>query len=272
MASSSILLNGQPTSVVNVKDRGLQYGDGFFTTMRVLGGEPELWPRHQARLRETAQQLGFEQPDCPLLLSEVQQLCGTDDAAIRITLTRGAGGRGYASPKNRQYTRVVARTPLPSHYSQWRETGICLGLSQQRLALQPMIGGLKTLNRLEQVLLKQELAKQTQQPLADDLVVLDAADYVCETTAANLFWRRGNTWYTSDLKQSGVRGVVRGQLLADNAVALGRFPLAHLQQAEQAFVCNALMGLVPVHTLMGRVLPRVEPFPNQLTTRLNEGR
>ncbi|WP_157981904.1 aminodeoxychorismate lyase [Aliidiomarina sedimenti] len=271
---TQILLNGKPAESIALQDRGLLYGDGFFTTIRLLDGEPQLWQRHQQRLLLTAQRLRFELADSSLLMQQCLQECrqlGADSAecAVRITLTRGSGGRGYQAPATSQTQRILSRTAVPAHYAEWRRQGIALQLSQQTLAIQPMLAGLKTLNRLEQVLLKQELAETDN---ADELIVCDSNGFVCESTASNLFWRRHNTWYTSKLDKSGIKGVVRAELLAHNSVAQGDYPLHHLQQAEQAFICNSLMGLVPVHTIMGRRLAQTADYPDQLTTRLNEGR
>ncbi|MGX5914102.1 aminodeoxychorismate lyase [Aliidiomarina sp. Khilg15.8] len=264
---TDLLINGLPRRDIDSRDRGLQYGDGFFTTMRVVQGQPQLWERHVERLEMTSQRLGIEIPHRTKLLAETRQVSrGHGDCAVRLSFTRGVGGRGYAPPDQAQVTRLVSRSPLPEHYALWRQQGIRLVTSSQRLGYQPMLQGLKTLNRLEQVLLKQELAALE----ADDLLVLDDTGNVCETSAGNLFWRQGDTWFTSDLARGGIAGVVRAELLANNPVTLVCTTLDALRDADEIFVCNALCGLIPVHTLDNKPLPAWREYPAQLATRLEE--
>ncbi|WP_257895800.1 aminotransferase class IV, partial [Enterobacter roggenkampii] len=75
----------------------------------------------------------------------------------------------------------------PAHYARWREEGVTLTLSPVRLGRNPMLAGLKHLNRLEQVLIRTHL----EQTDADEALVLDSEGRITECCAANLFWRQG---------------------------------------------------------------------------------
>lgn len=266
---TDLLINGLPRRDIDSRDRGLQYGDGFFTTMRVVNGQPQLWQRHVERLETTSQRLGIDIPHSTKLLAETRQVSrGHNDCAVRLSFTRGVGGRGYAPPEQSQVTRLISRSPMPEHYNRWRQHGIHLGISEQRLGYQPMLKGLKTLNRLEQVLLKQELATLD----AEDLLVLDDTDKVCETTAGNIFWRRGHEWFTSDLARGGIAGVARAEIIANNKVHAIVAILDDLRRADEIFMCNALCGLIPVRTLAGISIPVWYEYPDQLETQLDEDR
>ncbi|RUO25643.1 aminodeoxychorismate lyase [Aliidiomarina minuta] len=264
---TELLLNGQPGTDISCLDRGLQYGDGFFTTIRVSQGKPELWSQHLARITECSQRLGLETAEPEVLLNEISQVAQRHaECAVRITFTRGVGGFGYTPPELPAGNRIVRATKIPAHYADWRKQGIRLQIAEQQLGQQPMLAGLKTLNRLEQVLLK----KEQQQRAADDLLVLDSKQKVCETTVANIFWQQGGQWFTPSLRLSGVAGVVRAELLQNNEVTIGDYPLQSLYQAERAFICNALLGLVPVTHLADYELPLQQPYPLQWRTLLEE--
>ena len=99
-------------------------------------------------------------------------------AVLKIVLTRGDGGRGYQVPDAPVTRRVLSLSGYPEHYQQWRENGVLLGQAQLQLARQPALAGLKTLNRLEQVLLKQELKQPGSAHVVDDLVVTDTR-WIC---------------------------------------------------------------------------------------------
>src|SRR5690606_18106871 len=138
---------------VSVANRGLAYGDGVFETMRVHDGELPLWPGHLARLREGAQRLGIGLPDPAFIEACIDEMIdGADAGVIKLLLTRGDGGRGYAPPVDAQPAWTLALYPLPPITS----GGLCLHACDTRLAIQPALAGIKHCNRLEQVLARAE--------------------------------------------------------------------------------------------------------------------
>lgn len=245
MQACPLWVNGQATSSIDADDRGLLYGDGFFTTMYVSKGVPRAWKWHWQRLQRAALALAFPPLDEQQLLNEIAQAAEqTNDIGMRLTLTRGRGGRGYSPPDKTQVSRILQCFALPSHYEVWRAKGLLLGVAQRRLATQMTeLTGLKTLNRLEQVLIKTELGERK----VDDLVVLEQNGFIAEASAANLFWRQGNQWYTPALTRTGVHGTLRAMLLTLNPqVKQGDYPLEHLLAAEECLLCNAILGCAPV--------------------------
>mgnify|MGYP001186068812 CR=1 FL=1 len=270
------LVDGKSTQCLPLTDRSWQYGDGCFTTVAVAGGELVAWDRHWQRLLLCQQKLGLAVvteerilADWSLLKAEFQA-AELHHAVLKIVLTRGDGGRGYQVPDAPVTRRVLSLSGYPEHYQQWRENGVLLGQAQLQLARQPALAGLKTLNRLEQVLLKQELKQQGEQSqLVDDLVVTDTAGYVIETTVANLFWRCGNTWFTPDLSAAGIAGVAREQVLALNPhVQVGHYRMSDLAHADEIVLSNSLLGIVPVKRFADRDLPGFRCYPQQLESIL----
>ena len=100
--------------------------------------------------------------------------------------------------------------PFPEQYTRWRQEGINLLVCHQRIGETPMLAGLKTLNRLEQVMLKSELVSRD----AVEGIVLNSRGFLIEGVSANLFWRRGKTVFTPDLARGGVDGIMRRQVMA----------------------------------------------------------
>ncbi len=93
-------------------DRGLNYGDGLFETVRVTAGRAPLWPRHRDRLVVGAQRLGIAFPGNLIDRQFAAQLAQSDQAVIKLVLTRGRGGRGYSAPKQVEPTLLVQQHPL----------------------------------------------------------------------------------------------------------------------------------------------------------------
>ncbi|EPA9109386.1 aminodeoxychorismate lyase [Serratia liquefaciens] len=242
-------INGQQHDALAPSDRGLQFGDGCFTTARVVEGKIDLLPWHIERLQQSAQRLMLPACDWDALEYEMVRAAESiPQGVVKAILTRGSGGRGY-SPKGCEHpTRIVSRSAYPMHYLQWREQGISLALSPVTLARHPLLAGLKHLNRLDQVLIRAHL----DQTAADEALVLDTAGMLVECCAANLFWRKGKAVFTPDLSQAGVAGLMRRrviELLAGSRYSLHYVsePLETLADAEEVLVSNALMPLLPVN-------------------------
>ena len=71
----SMLINGREAEQLSVLDRGFQYGDGLFETLRVANGRIRHWSRHLARLTEGCERLAIATPDADVLQAEALQLC-----------------------------------------------------------------------------------------------------------------------------------------------------------------------------------------------------
>lgn len=245
-------INGQAQAQIAVTDRGLQYGDGCFTTARVLDGEIVWLPSHMARLRQDTARLHMPFAAWDTLHTEMERAAqGVQQGVVKTILTRGSGGRGYSTLSCSEPTRIVMQTGYPAHYIAWRKQGITLGISPISLGRNPRLAGIKHLNRLEQILIRQEMEAQG----VDDVVVLDTEGCLVECCAANLFWRKGYQVFTPDLSFAGVNGVARQQVIArlaqypDYQLQVVREPVTTLADAEEVFVCNALMPVLPVNQI-----------------------
>ncbi|MCE2595250.1 aminodeoxychorismate lyase [Motilimonas cestriensis] len=251
-----MLINGEPNRQISPADRGLAYGDGFFTTAKVVRGKVEFWRDHVERLMLASKKFAIELPSLLTLFSEVQTaIAGVELGCLKILITRGEGGRGYSGAGCENPTRIISVTPWPAQYQLWQRSGIALAPCQYQLGLNPQLAGYKTLNRLDQVLIKQELESLD----VDDVIVCDINGYVVESSAANVFWFEQGTLYTPDLSQAGVNGVMRKQVLRcaeqlEIPVNIVKFKLDQLAQVDSMFITNTLMGLVPIKQFQQRVL------------------
>ena len=252
MTADIILIKDTEQLQIAAGCRALQYGDGVFTTIAIKQGQPQLWPLHLARLQLSVTRLAMPTLDWSALTNAVftQATTQPSDGVIKLLISRGIGGRGYAPSHDTTPLIYLYHAPMPD-YQRWREQGIRVGIAQLRLAIQPALAGLKHTNRLEQVLLKQELAKTD----FDDLLVADQQEQLTEATAANLFYLLDGKWYTPPLHLAGVAGVMRQHILTAQALCSERsLPLAELERVEAMFICNALLGVAPVRYLSGRAL------------------
>lgn len=242
--------NGQLANQLDLSDRGLSYGDGLFETVQIRHGRALLLEQHWARLQSGLARLKFPASSLALLQQDVAALTLPDSGVLKLTLTRGPGGRGYRLPDVAQVSRIVALGPLPEFSGQPAEQGVRVRLCDARLGLNPLLAGIKHLNRLEQVLARAEWQDAA---IAEGLVC-DLEGYLAEGTMSNLFWVIEGVLYTPQLDRCGVAGIVRDRLIkiarqADITVVEGRYPPAILDQANEVFVCNSLIDIWPVNQL-----------------------
>ena len=242
------LVNGRLTDQVSVLDRGFRYGDGCFETMLVRNGAIRLWNRHYARLSESCSRLGIY-PDFGRseLEKELESLIdGAESAVLRLTVTRGVSEGGYGIDQTAVPTRVASLLPAKRHPDRYKETGIDVGICKTRLSRNPLLAGIKHLNRLEQVLARAEWRDE----LAEGLLC-DDRGFVVEGTITNVFIVEGDTVATPLLDQCGVSGVMRSELM-ERMLALGikctetNIDRNRLMTADECFLSNAVIGIWPV--------------------------
>ena len=252
-AEVTTLINGEPSATVSAHDRGFLYGDGVFETIAVYHGAPLLWDRHMSRLVRGTQRLGIALPSTDVLQSEATRLCaGAERAVLKIVLTRGIGGRGYATYGISSPTRVLSVSPWPDYPTSFGHDGVSVILCETTLARHHRLAGIKHLNRLEQVLARAEWRTEYAEGL-----MRDEDGNIIEGTISNVFAVRNETLCTPDLSQSGVEGVMREEVL-DAARRLGissevgRLTISDVDTAQELFLTNSLIGIWPVRQLNDR--------------------
>lgn len=248
-----ILVNGHPACSLPVEDRGLQYGDGLFETVRIHHGNPVCWKHHQARLAEGGRRLGIPLPEAELLDAEIAHVsAGYEAGVLKLILTRGGGPRGYAPPKPVQPNRILRVTSAPCHPVSWSREGVAVRLCTTRLARNHRLAGIKHLNRLEQVLARSEWNDEVQEG-----IMQDTEGQVVEGVMSNLFLVYGDGLCTPDLSHCGVAGITRARVM-DLAhrwgipCRVGKVTETDLWRADGLFLTNTLAGIWPVSRLEGK--------------------
>lgn len=266
--SARVFVGTHAVDAVPPNDRGLAYGDGLFETMRAHRGGVPWWPAHWARLAAGAVRLKLPLPDEALARAEAEALLGGRGGVLKLLVTRGSGGRGYAPPDAAVPTWLLSHHPAPAR----PRDGLVLRWCDTRLAVQPLLAGLKHCNRLEQVLARAEWtasapvvdgpgtatpdtrtlhpdAEVASSPTVDEgLMRSTEGDVVC-ATAANLFILRHGRWLTPAVDRCGIAGVCRGWIMGATGATQGRLDVADVETAEAVFLCNAVRGILPVARL-----------------------
>ena len=247
----SYLINGSFNQAISPFDRGFAYGDGVFRTLLMRNGVPESWPQHYQKLVADCAVINIVCPSAELLMSDMQQLFLLEEVAVaKIIITRGEGNRGYTPPPITAPMRVVTKSPMPDYPETRFADGVNLTVCETRLAAQPLLAGIKHLNRLENVLARMEWHS----PDIADGIFLDTNDNVIECTAANIFARFGDTLITPSLTQCGVAGVTRQRIIElahtlTLKISIETFSLEKLFTADEVIICNSLYGAWQVKSI-----------------------
>ena len=275
--------------------RALAYGDGFFTTMGVHNAHL-LWPSyHQARLHSHCQalQLTINHEVNQRLWQQLQLFAATiNDGMIKLIISRPIQNlRGYAystlASDNEAliWIGVMKTAPLAQQTAQFlpinqgsdsqcseqivlQQSPIIAKCLQSQLASLPQpLAGLKSLNRLDGVMIAGELQRHKQQnPELVEGLVADMGGNWVEGVMSNIFYQlkpkpdatnsqqTSLNWYTPPIIHSGVRGIMRQVImdrLASQGVSVQERLLrdADLSQIESMFFCNAVRGVIPVQQL-----------------------
>ena len=256
------LLNGQSADKIDIRDRGLHYGDGLFETIAVINGQPLCWEQHLERLLSGCKRLKIAFNDVVVLKTEVASLCeNIDRAVLKITITSGAGGRAYRRPDGEiRPSRLLAIHPWPDYPTADPLAGIQVHLCSNRLGHSPLLAGIKHLNRLEQVL----AANEWDHANTMEGLMLDIDKNVISGTMSNLFLVfPDKQLFTSDISFCGIQGIVR-QYILDHCVdiayscAVKNLSLEDVYSASEMFFCNSVAGIMPVDQLSDH------KFPSQL--------
>ena len=285
---------------LSLDNRGLAYGDGFFTTMGVIDGQILWLDYHQQRLVSHATALQL-QLDSQLLLAmlkiHAKQL---QQGMLKLIITRAeqeVRGYGYTPNigggsaceiwlKSSPMAITTARS-LPLADGQFiplqpAASAICL--SSQIACLPPTLAGLKSLNRLDNVLASGELQAIKAKTLAGTIkpsiaegLLRDMSGQWVEGTMSNVFYQlveapvakssnrphsQNNSsnyltqgqWYTPSMAQSGVAGVMRQVIIdalanTERPVVMRSLHDEDLPRITRLFFCNALRGIMPMSSL-----------------------
>ncbi len=250
----SVLINGESQTSIAISDRGIQYGDGLFETIAVENGQCDHWFEHMSRLVEGCARLHIPEPDTQQLLVEAQQLfSGQQLAVLKIIITRGSGGRGYRIPENVMPSRIISIHSWPEFPPVNRTLGVQLYLCETLLSHQPALAGIKHLNRLEQVLARDEWHN----PDISEGLMRDVNGNVVEGTMSNVFAVINNELVTSKIEDCGVAGIMRAHImrqavLHEIAVVERNMSLDDILMADELFICNSIIKVWPVRQLLDK--------------------
>lgn len=226
-------------------DRLLLFGYGLFETILITPNGPKFLSQHWQRMHDSARLLNIPIPSFPEWLEQIEKILvnGPNFSipyALRVTLSGGAPAAGILPT-------LFGKTRSITYSSEQYQTGVTLFLLPVPRNENSPLTKLKTTNYLENILAKEEAVQNG----AFEGLWLNSKGYVAEGTMSNIFFVKEGKLYTPALDCGCLPGTRRA-LVLELAASIGiesyegHFSCAELLQADEVFITNALMGIMPV--------------------------
>ncbi len=240
-----IFLNGEFLDTEDAKilspSSGLFYGRGLFETMRSYNGKIIYLSKHLERLRSAAGlvnlKLSYPAAKLKKIIKEALHLSFFKDAYVKLILWKNGKAAEIALfVKN-------YKPPLGIKYKK----GFSAAVSGFRQDGNSLLSRVKSLSRLMLELAKDEAKAKG----FDEALLLNTEGYIAEGTRSNIFFVKNKVIFTPSLDCGCLNGITRN-VIFDFAkkerlkIAEGKFILQDLYEADEAFLTNSLIGVMPL--------------------------
>jgi len=256
---------------VSLFDHGYLFGDSIFETLRSYEGTLFRVEAHLDRLADSAR---YMKMTLPKSRTELTDLCyetlarsGLSEAYLRVTVSRGVSDRGIDPDRcPRPTLSIIAKDP-PAYPPEGYVTGIpTVIVSLRKVADEALSGRVKGGNYQNHILAKMEL---NQHGVIEGFL-LNPQGFVVEGTVSNVFIVKGGTVLTPSGASGCLEGITRNVIMDLAARSLGLPVVAgfitryDLYTADECFLTNTLMEVMPVSRVDGRPIGDGKPGPTTL--------
>jgi len=251
-------------ATVNVRDRGFQYGDAAFETVRAYAGRLFEWARHERRLRNTCDLIGMADAVPDDLRERVRETLAANDlseAYVRISVTRGIQPGKLTPAPEVDPTVVVLVDDLPrggvDGEPVWDSTATVQTVKTRRIPGEAVPPEAKSHNYLNGIVARLELRRAAGDgDPADEALVRDLEGRVVEGTTSNVFFVEDGTLRTPSAQLDLLPGVTREVVLGlarEEAIPVetGEYGVERVREADEAFLTNTTGEVWPVATVDG---------------------
>ncbi|MEE4252967.1 MAG: aminotransferase class IV [Desulfuromusa sp.] len=279
---SYVYLNGEfiqsEEAKISVFDQGFLYGDGIFESFRSIEKQLYQFSQHYQRLLQSATALAypitFTQPQLEAILLELCERNGWNNAYYRITITRGKGQIGFQRDIDNDLTCLIVGREFQGLDENYYQQGIALQVAQTRRnapeAINPKIKSISNLNSLLGRL-------EARAAGAFEVIMLNNKEHICEGSASNIFWTRGQWVFTPAASTGLLEGVTRATIMRlceetlNLRVIAGEFKLQDLQFSDEVFITSTSLEVIPVVAVDGFTINQgtVGPIARRLREELH---
>ncbi len=231
-----------PSDSVPLTDRGFRFGMSVFESLRVENGRPQHLDAHLSRLRDACAARQF--PADPRAFDQVPELfrSSSADGFARIYVTAGDGTATSRAEHSRIFVFLEARP---------RPTRSAYDLAVADETCHPLFGGMKTANYWQNL----DLLAQAERAGRDEALLFNERAELVSACVANVFLVHGSAVRTPALHCGARAGVIRERVMQRVAVEECSLFIDDLRTADEIFITNSWIGVIPAASIHGRPLP-----------------
>ena len=244
--ASQIWINGDFVSAneaqLSVFDLGVSVGLGVFETLIAYRGVLPNFEKHLDRLENSAELVELKLPSREKILEVVAEVLRKNNlenskrARVRITLGGGEHVLTAAEVSRSVEDYLIISAVQQSDSAEHAELAVVPMLCNEYAAL----AGVKSTSYAENILAYRHAAKLG----ADEAVMLNTSNHLCECAMANLFLVKDGKVLTPSLASGCLPGVTRQiviQLCQENSIAYTECDLSEndLRSADEIFITSS---------------------------------
>jgi branched-subunit amino acid aminotransferase/4-amino-4-deoxychorismate lyase len=227
---------------IPVTDRGFRYGMSVFETFAVRGGRILFLEQHLAALEGACEAAGFR----PNKVDSLGNLSALPDGLLRIYVTAGDGTSVEAGGSHRTFAFFE-----PVEFPKAAEVARGALVSLERAPFKPVLGGWKTGNYWQNVM----ALTAARENGFDETLIVNIQGVVISAAMANVFFMINGMLQTPAVEAGARRGVVKGWVKEMTSVEETLPSPKVVNEAEECFLTNSRLGVMPVSEIDGRRLP-----------------
>lgn len=260
---ASILVNNEMVergALVDIEDRGYQFGDGVYEVIGIYDREPFMMDEHLERLVRSAKEVQLTLPftisTFKKQLLDLIKKNAIQEGIVYLQVSRGIASREHAFPGSDVTPEIVAYTREETPLTDKENEGATAVLTEDIRWLRCDI---KTLNLLPNVLAKQ---KAVQNGAIE--AILHRGNTVTEASASNVFMVKGNVVYTHPVNNYILNGITRRKIIelcAEMEITVKEeiYSVDDLLQADEVFISATKLDVIPILKVDDSIIGNGDP-------------
>lgn len=239
---------------LSVNNRGFNYGDAVFETIKVTHSKILFLEDHYFRLMASMRIIRMEIPmnfTLEFLNDEILKLIKVTnqlEKTVRIKLVVFRNSEGLYTPKNNNVSFIITSRELDNDFYQISDNTFVVDLYKDHYLSPSLLSTLKSNNRLINII-GGVYAKENK---LDNCLLLNTNKSVVEALNSNVFLVKGKIVKTPPLSDGCIKGVMRKQiieiikLIPEYEIEEASISPFELQQADELFLTNVITGIQPI--------------------------
>lgn len=239
---------------ISVKNRGFNYGDAIFETLKVSHSKILFLEDHYFRLMASMRIMRMEIPMSFTMEFFKVEILKTleanhflkNSARVKIIVNRGEGG--FYAPSSSLVDYIIFSEVIPNDFYGISEQVYIVDLFKDFYVAPGLLSTLKTNNKAINVIAS-VYAKEND---FNNCLLLNTNKSVVEATNGNLFLVKGTLIKTPPLQDGCLKGVMRKQLIEliksmpEYTIEEASISPFELQKADELFITNVIQGIQPI--------------------------